>query len=138
MNSLRLLLLGFSLFGFVGCGTTASPSFSITRQQFESGDAITIDQVESTKTAAGRVEQMIVRGHYRLRSRAKAKLSLFVTTRGPSGVTRVDPSQTMEIVAGDGTFELKNAHGREGSSHVSFYEFPYGNSFDGIYFAPKS
>ncbi|MBC7365660.1 MAG: hypothetical protein H7343_02415 [Undibacterium sp.] len=53
-------------------------------------------------------------------------------------MTTIDPNQTMEIMAGDGTFELKNAHGGEGSPRVSFYQFPYGNSFGGVYFAPQS
>jgi hypothetical protein len=136
----RTLHLLLSVLGFttlIAYAVTPSPIvFQITSQQFEPGDSIIIQEVLATSPALRVGDTIIVRGQYHLTSRAEASLGFFLTTKGPSGSTRVSSEQRAVIRAGSGTFELKHVVPSEGRLHVSFYPRPSGSSFGGVYFGP--
>ena len=135
--TLPLLLSIFAFATLVSRGATPSPIvFEITSQQFEPGDRIVIKEVWATSPRLRVGDTVIVRGQYRLQSRAEAALGFFLTTNGPSGSTRVSPEQRAVVGAGSGTFELKHVVPSEGRLHVSFYPRPSGSSFGGVYFGP--
>ena len=75
----------------------------------------------------------IVKGTYTLASRDRADLCLFATILNDLPVP-TDPSQTLRIEKGTGSFRLIKTMGEDGYLHVSFYAVPSGNGFGGIYF----
>ena len=132
-RTLHLLLSVLSFTTLIAYAVTPSPIvFQITSQQFEPGDSILIQEVLATSPALRVGDTVIVRGQYHLKSRAEASLGFFLTTKGPSGSTRVSPEQRALIRAGSGTFELKHVVPSEGRLHVSFYPRPSGSSFGGV------
>jgi hypothetical protein len=138
MKKLSLLLSGICFAALVGYAATnvREIQFKITKQQFEAGDSIVIEQVVATSPELKIGDTVLVRGRYSLQSRSQAALGFFLTAKGPSDPTRVPPNQKKEIAAGDGTFELEHVVLAVGSLHVSFYPRPNGSSFGGVYFAP--
>lgn len=110
--------------------------FRITSQEFEPGDSIIIEEVLATSPQMKVGDTVIVRGKYHLQSKLKATLGFFLTTKGPSGSTRVEPYQRQNVDGASGSFELKHVVPAEGRLHVSFYPRPSGSSFGGVYFGP--
>jgi hypothetical protein len=137
MKPRLLLFAGSVLLASVGGAADLRPvAFQITSQQFEPGDSITIQEVVASSPEWKVGDTVIVRGRYQLSSKPNASLGFFLTTKGPSGATRVAPHQRQKIEAGSGTFELKHVIPGEGYLHVSFYPQPSGSSFGGVYFGP--
>src|SRR5687767_13625119 len=95
---LLLSLLGTALFGSTGYTAELSPiPFRITSQKFEPDDSITIHEVIASSPQLKVGDTVIVRGTYRLQSQGRALLGFFLTTKGPSGSTQVDPRQRQKI-----------------------------------------
>ncbi len=117
--------------------TAASFPFSIPFElgdaEFSPGDTITILQVHGTKDTISLGGTYRVEGTYSLACRDKASLALYATTL-TSVPTPTDPSQTMRIEKGTGSFRLIKTMREEGYLHVSFYPIPSGSGFGGIYF----
>ncbi|HVM47201.1 MAG TPA: hypothetical protein VMU04_04200 [Candidatus Acidoferrum sp.] len=78
-------------------------------------------------------ETYCVEGTYHLASHDAAMLALFATTTNKVA-TPNDPSQTTNIVKGEGTFHLVKVMREEGYLHVSFYPAHGGSDFGGVYF----
>jgi hypothetical protein len=112
--------------------------YRITSQKFDPGDSIIIEEILATSPQMKVGDTVIVRGKYRLQSRPKAALGFYLTTKGPSGPTRVQPYQRQNVDDLSGSFELKHVVPAEGRLHVSFYPRPSGSSFGGVYFGPAS
>lgn len=135
----RLLLLALVL-GLAACQQTQVPglapiAFSPTRESFASGDLIVIREVLAPRAELAPGDRVVVRGDYRLGSRAEAKLGLSLTTLVRSGPTPVLPASRQAVSAGQGTFTLETEIRQAGALHVSFYPAGSGSSFGGIYFA---
>src|SRR4051812_23100244 len=123
MKTILRLLVGL---GFAACVASVraelSPiAFVVGSQQFQSGDAITIDQVLASSPSLEVGTRITVRGHYQVASSAKARLGLFVTHRGPAGTDRSDAAQVATVQTASGSFELSCEITYEGDPHVSFY-----------------
>ena len=117
-------------------GLTVVP-FTTSRNQFESGDSITIQQVLSSSSGMQPGDIVVVRGEYNLQSRATALLMISLTVNAPGATETVAPNSRKDIAAGSGTFELAYEIRQPGSLHLSFYPLGVsGSSFGGIYFAP--
>jgi len=114
----------------------ADVPFAVGRQQFQPGDSIVIDQVLATSPKLTAGDTVVVRGHYRLASAAKASLGLFVTHRSPAPADPIAPTQTAAVIAANGAFELSCTIGAAGALHVSFYPASGGEAFGGVYFSP--
>ena len=134
-----LFLVGILCLRLVGHAADLSViPFEVVRPQFEAGDSIVIQEVRATSPQLKIGDTVVVRGQYRLQSKPKAKVGLHLTSRGPSGPTRVLPEQQVEIAAGSGSFELKHVVAKAGDLHVSFYPVPSGSSFGGVYFSASN
>jgi len=120
-------LIAIGVLSLIGCASLNS--------QFNSGDSIVIREVLPSTSHLKLGDTVVVRGQYTLQSQPKARLGLSITTSGPSRPTAVSPASQMMISAGSGAFELECTIQQSGSLHASFYEFPGGSSFGGIYFA---
>jgi hypothetical protein len=133
-----VLLLGLCVAALASYAASAMRDipFTITSQQFEGRDSITIESVSATSPELKVGDTVVVRGRYHLETNLRAKLGFFLTTSGPSAPTPIAPKQQAQIVAGDGTFELEHVVSMAGRLHVSFYEVPRGSSFGGVYFGP--
>jgi hypothetical protein len=133
-----LLSLALALAAWGGTNTCAADfsfavPFELGEGEFSPGDSITIQRVSGTSASIRTGETYCVEGTYTLTSKAEADLALFATTVG-TGSTPTDPSQTMRIEKGTGTFRLVKTMREEGYLHVSFYPVPGGNCFGGVYF----
>lgn len=110
--------------------------FGLGTTYFRNGDRITIDEVRGTADTltAGNVYQ--VKGTYKLVSRNEAQLAINVTTSGAHRGESNPNMRTKEmtVVKGDGRFSLVFYMWQDGSPHVSFYPYPSGDSFAGVYF----
>lgn len=108
--------------------------FKIGKTYVQSGDSITIDAVHGTSDTfvAGNLYQ--VDGRYKLVSRDKALLAAFVTAKSPSSLTPDMQTQEMRVTKGEGHFSLLFYMWQDGAPHVSFYPYPSGSSFAGVYF----
>jgi len=137
MKTLLRLLVGLSLAACVASAhAELSPvSFVVGKQQFKPGDSIVIDQVLATSPKLEVGAKVVVRGHYRLASAAKARLGLFVTHHAKAGADPYAPSQMAPVEGANGSFELSCEITYEGDPHVSFYPAPNGESFGGVYFS---
>jgi serine/threonine protein kinase len=100
----------------------------IGRAYFPEGDSIEITSVKRTR------ENLIVSGHYDLISHSNASLALDITSTNQSGFPN-DPSQTTNVVRGEGTFKLIHPHMVPGLPHVSMYAD--GKSFATLYFGTR-
>jgi serine/threonine protein kinase len=103
-------------------------NFSIGQAYFPRGDSIEITSVERNE------DQITVHGHYHLVSADNATLTLNITTRAPSHHSQ-DPKQSLEIVNGEGDFELIHSHVEPGMPHVNMYYS--GRPFAELYFGTK-
>ncbi len=114
--------------------------FDLGTTYFQNGDRITIDEVRGTADTltAGNVYQ--VKGTYKLVSRDRAQLAVNVTTGGAhSGESNPNMrTKEMTVGKGDGRFSLVFYMWQDGSPHVSFYPYPSGDSFAGVYFGTGS
>jgi beta-lactamase regulating signal transducer with metallopeptidase domain len=108
--------------------------FKIGKTYFQSGDSITIDAVHGTSDTfvAGNLYQ--VDGRYKLVSHDKALIAAFVTAKSPSSPTPDMQTQEMRVAKGEGYFSLLFYMWQDGAPHVSFYSYPSGSSFAGVYF----
>lgn len=118
-----------------GAAALVDVSVALGRQQFQPGDLILIQEVRaaSAKLTAG--DQVVVRGHYRLQTRASAIIALYAVANASSeGVVHTQKSQTKVVEIGEGDFELGCEVGSDGQLCLSFHP-PAGNgSFGGIFF----
>jgi len=136
MKMLLRLLVGLSLACVASARAELSAvSFVVGKQQFKSGDSIVIDQVLATSPTLDVGSKVVVRGHYRLASSAKATLGLYVTHRSAAGHDPSAPSQTAHVESASGSFELTCDITYDGDPHVSFYPSSGGESFGGVYFS---
>ena len=136
-STLLLSLIGAVFLASVGyAADMESVPFQIVSTKFESGDSITIEEVVASSPQLKIGDTVIVRGKYNLQSKPKASLGLFLTSKGPSAPTPIEPHQQQNIEAGLGSFELKHVIRIEGDLHISFYPQPGGSSFGGVYFGP--
>jgi len=137
MKTLQCLLVGLSLAACIASARAElSPvSFLVGKQQFKPGDSIVIDEILATSPKLEVGAKVVVRGHYRLASSAKASLGLFVTHRSPAGRDASTPSQVASVESASGSFELSCEITYEGNPHVSFYPTSGGESFGGVYFS---
>jgi tRNA A-37 threonylcarbamoyl transferase component Bud32/type II secretory pathway pseudopilin PulG len=109
-------------------GQMTSKSFYLGQAWFPDGDSIEITSVERASN------EMIVGGHYHLVSRDTASLELHITSSTNSGLPQ-SSGQAVDIVKGDGDFQLKDTHVIPGLPHVSMYAD--GHSFAAIYFGTE-
>lgn len=137
MKTLLRLMVGLSLAACFASGDAElSPvSFVLGKQQFELGDSIVIDQILATTATLEVGARVVVRGHYKLGSSAKAKLGLFITHRSAAGADASAGSQTTLVEDASGSFELACEIKHIGNAHVSFYPATGGRSFGGVYFS---
>ena len=109
--------------------TTTNESDFLGQCTFPHGDLIEISSVERDAS------HITVKGHYHLVSADSATLALYITTSAhpepPTGT-----QQTMEVVRGNGDFELTHSDPVPGMPHVSMYA--EGHSFAGVYFGTKA
>ena len=133
-----LLCVCFAVFVTYAASGLRDTKFKITKQQFEPGDSIVVQQVSATSSAFKVGDRVVIRGTYHLQSRSQAALGFFLTTKGASRAVPISPKQQSAITAGDGTFELEHVVPAEGKLHVSFYPKAGGSSFGGVYFEPAT
>jgi uncharacterized membrane protein (UPF0127 family) len=105
--------------------------FKLGTSAFADGDNITIKEVRGTSNKVVIGGTYSVEGTYTLSSKDNADLSFFDTSIGYSGVTPIDPKQTVRIQKGSGSFYLVKTMTDDGYLHVSFYS---GEDFGGVYF----
>lgn len=86
MMTLRRLLLMFCATGWVAllAAEVTNVPFELGKQHFQPGDSIVIEQVLATSPKLTVGDKVVVRGHYRLASAAKAALGLWVTHTSPA------------------------------------------------------
>ncbi len=103
--------------------------------EFAADDQITITSVRGDRQHLELGGSYLVEGYYTLASADSAELSLFCTSRGPSGPTPIQEAQRAKINKGSGSFQLQETLREDGWLHVSFYV--HGHSHGGIYFGEK-
>ena len=81
-------------------------AFVTGKTGFKPGDSIVIDEVLASSPKLEVGSTVVVRGHYRLVSAAKANLGLLITHRSDSGPDAIAPSQFAPARGSSGTFEL--------------------------------
>lgn len=146
MKSLLRFFLGLWLIVGAACATapqldetTGMYAFPVGTDNgnFRPGDSIVVTKLlaSSSKPAVG--DKIIVQGSYHLQSESAAKLLLTVsTTRRVS--TPILPSQSMQVTAGSGEFQLIMEPSTPGTLHLAFYPGSHsGSSFGGIHFGPE-
>jgi hypothetical protein len=101
---------------------------------FSHGDSITIAEVKATSPDLKAGDKVIVKGRYKLSSKPKASLCLFMTATKGSGKGPIHPEQQLDVTKGDGNFELSETMEGDGYLHVTFYSVPEGKPFGGMYF----
>jgi hypothetical protein len=101
---------------------------------FLPGDSIAIEEVRGTSDIISTGQTYSVTGTYNLASRDEARLSFFVTATSGSGYSRVEPSQTVRVTKGSGSFVLTKRMNEPGYPHLSFYPVGNGSDFGGVYF----
>lgn len=120
-------LVAAALFG--GCMTPSREvPFTLTRQQFDVGDSITIEKVLAPSSPLKIGDNVVVMGRYELASRPKARIGLSISTAAPTP-TR---GSNLDIVAGSGKFQLPLEMQAAGGLHLSLND-PTG-SFGGVNF----
>jgi len=101
---------------------------------FKDSDTIAITEVKATSPDLKTGDKVTVKGRYILSSRPKATLSLFATdTKGP-GKQETLSEQKIDILAGQGEFELSIILKYDGYLHITFYSIPEGKPIGGLYF----
>lgn len=115
-----------------------SVPFATSRIQFASGDGITIQEVLASSPRMEPGDTVVVRGQYTLQSQARATLMVSLTVNAPGSSTPTAPTSRKTIDAGTGGFELEYRIQQPGALHVTFYPWPEGSSFGGVYFAPPA
>jgi hypothetical protein len=88
---------------------------------FSAGDQINITSVRGDRKHIEPGGSYLVEGTYILASADRADLTLYCTTRGPSGPTPDQKNQYIEITRGAGKFHLYETNVADGWLHVSFY-----------------
>jgi beta-lactamase regulating signal transducer with metallopeptidase domain len=111
--------------------------FVLGPQKFKEGDAISIHQVLATSPKFEIGDHLVVRGQYRLASKEKATLVLFLTQTEGDGKEVMSPTESMEVTKGSGEFELAYDVKHLGALHVTFYGIPDGKAFGGEYFGTQ-
>ena len=101
--------------------------------EFSPGDSIIIERVSSDSATIRTGGVYCVEGSYTLASRDEALLSISATTV-KNVSTPIEPTQTMHVQKGSGTFRLVKTMWEEGYLHASFSPWPNGSSFGGVYF----
>jgi hypothetical protein len=110
--------------------------FALGPTHFKDGDGIVIQQVLATSTNLAVGDKIVVRGRYDLKTQAKATLSLYLTSNAGAGEPNV-PTQSTEIRAGSGEFELSRVVKHPGYLHLSFYRISGGTDFGCVYFGTE-
>ncbi|HEY1787341.1 MAG TPA: DUF192 domain-containing protein [Verrucomicrobiae bacterium] len=108
--------------------------FELGSSAFAPGDSINIKEVRGTTKKIEIGGTYSIAGTYTLNSRDHASLSFYDTSIGYSGPTAVDPSQSVRIEKGTGSFYLVKTMHDDGYLHVSFYPVRSGSDFGGVYF----
>lgn len=98
---------------------------------FAPGDNITITEVRGTSDQIQIGGRYSVEGTYTLSSKDQATLGFHSTSLTNIGPTPTEPTQTMPITNGTGSFYLVKTVSEDGYLHVSFYT---GSDFGGVYF----
>jgi hypothetical protein len=109
--------------------------FQVGDIEFAPGDSIVIERVTGTSATLRTGEVYCVEGTYTLVSRDEALLSISATTVKAIS-TPVEPTQTMHVRKGSGSFRLSKTMWAEGYLHASFGPWPNGGAFCGVYFGP--
>jgi hypothetical protein len=105
---------------------------------FRDGDVIEIVDVKATSPKLEQGDSVTVRGRYRLESRQRANLALFLTQLEGDGNEETDAAQMKLIEQGLGGFELKATIKHRGVLHLSFYDVASGQGFGGVYFGTQA
>jgi hypothetical protein len=98
---------------------------------------IEITDVQATSPKLEKGDSVTVRGKYRLASRERAQLSLFLTATQGDGRSEIVPAQTTRVERGRGEFELKTVIANRGALHLSFYDVETGKSLGCVYFGTR-
>jgi hypothetical protein len=107
------------------------------------GDSITVEEVRGPSSNWITGAQYEVVGRYKLTSRDKAGLGVFLTTSSRRTKPPVSPQQAMEVFKGEGQFRLRVriwyeladcGIGSPCGPHVSLYPVPRGEAFLDAYF----
>ena len=114
----------------------SSNDFSRVVTREETGDIIKIVEVRGPSDTITVGNTYEVRGTYKLASRDKAMLAVYVTVDGnkPHESHPDLPNQRMIVGKGQGSFTLKFRMWTEGQPHVSFYPAKGGQGFATRYF----
>ena len=112
--------------------------FAIGPQRFHDGDAITIQEVQSTSPNLRVGDKVVVRGQYRLSTQGKATLGLYATHAPTEGKEDYSPTQSLVITKGSGDFVLTYQLQYAGELHVTMYDTPLEHPFGGVYFGTAS
>ena len=126
-------------FAFFGVAVFAQPvqqsvPVQLGVKAFRDGDVIQIEEVRSTSPNLEQGDTVTVKGHYRLDSRATARLQLLVTQVEGDGLEETDAKQTFAATEGFKPFEVTITVKHKGYLHVTFYDTESGKPFGGTYF----
>jgi hypothetical protein len=117
----------------------AAPALSripvaIGPSEFSEGDSVIIEEVLSDTPDLEPRSRVVVRGRYRLGSRAQAKISLSQTRTENRAVVPILPGSGKEIAKGSGEFELVYEVSQIGCMRVALNNLDRGASFGTIFF----
>jgi hypothetical protein len=138
MKTAKMVVLGLVALAALGLGSEelSDVPFVLGPTHFKDGDQIVIQQVLATSTNLTVGDKVVVRGRYNLKSQQKARLSLYLTSSAGAGEPNV-PTQTKEITAGSGEFELSRAIRHPGYLHLSLYPTSRDTDFGCLYFGTE-
>lgn len=125
------------LFMLVANADLKEVGYQIGPQLFRDGDSIKIEEVKASSSKFEIGESVRVKGTYTLESHPDAKICIFVTQTEGDGKSKILPGQQLEIMKGEGAFELSIDIKHEGYLHVTFYP-TNGSGFGGVYFGEST
>lgn len=130
----RIGLLAIAILS-VACATPspAGIRFELGAMEFHGGDALVIENVQSTTGGFAPGSLVTVRGRYHLASRDSGTLLLGTTTQG-TATQDPEPAGHVPVARGSGSFELQHRIPAAGHLHVTFYDPATGAPFGGQYF----
>jgi hypothetical protein len=142
IKSMRIKLLPV-LFGacLTACSNAAPPqavSIKLGPTYFLDGDSVRIESVTSTSPNLEPGDTVSVTGRYRLQSRDKATLALYLTQTKGAEIEETAPAQKCIAKRGWHKFTSVITVKYRGLLHLTFYDCASDKPFGGVYFGtPK-
>ena len=101
-------------------------NFVLGQSYFPNGDLIELTSVDRSS------DQIVTSGRYKLVSAETATLALNITSH-EHATSVAAPEQSVHILNGEGSFELKLPHPYSGMPHIAMYDYR-GGPFANVYF----